>query len=150
MKLISSEDLERLASGFVVANTPGSLLLWLQRDPTVLRIASHASEDSILDDLYPLLRGPRTEMTVAAAYALLVAIGLKRRESGAFANWPFELSTLVWGRAIWDRIERSAISTQTTVVITGKRDPTVSQYSDSGSVLNLVDQHGQPLRIQRG
>jgi hypothetical protein len=147
--VITEVEVDRWAQAVVVANTPSSLLEWLQRDVTVQRLAETASEDAMLDLLYPRLRQhPRTELATGVAYALLVAIGLRRRATGTLGDWPFAVNHLTWGPAMWDRLRRA--STTNSAIMINATHPSVQAYGDRGAdPVRLLDQHGNPVVTQQ-
>ena len=145
MSLFLQSDCERFAEAFVVANTPSSFAAWLERDVTVVRLAECTTEDVLLDELHTSLRrAPKTDMVVAASYALLIAIGIQRRLRGTVsAIPPIDLAHLAWGRAIWERLARSPIGT-TTFTISAGPDTRAATYGDLGGS-QLFGADGRPL-----
>jgi hypothetical protein len=151
MTEISATDQHRLAQAFVAANTAGSLLSWLQDDPTVVRLAMSATETDLLDLLFPLLRTEkRTETDAAVSYALLVALGLQRRTKMGDFSTPFSLATLAWGHEIWRRLSRSYVPTNRIELTISQRPTLQATGSDGGGRTVLLDPNGSPFVRENG
>lgn len=117
MSLFTKAELDHLAGGFVVANAPISLWLWLDRHSAIGRVAELVDEDRILDRLVALLRAPeRSESVLAEAYALLAAVIAKRRRAGPIGMPPIDLGALRWGESIWARARRDDRATGTAII----------------------------------
>ena len=147
----SPAEQDALAEAVVVANTSASLLKWLQQNSTVKRLAD-APEDDLLDDLHRVMRANRrTDVDLGWAYALLVAIGVQRRaRSNALGSLPIDSALLQWAAAIWHKLGRSAIPTET-MVLAGKVDqPVTTIHHDSGASPIVLNQYGQPTRTNGG
>ena len=114
MTLFSGHELDAVTEAATVANTPGSLFAWLERSPAVQRVVEQYNEDAILDALTGALSlEPRTEVTIALAYAYLVAIVILRRRFGNLGTPPIQPEVLQWGPAIWRRAQRATPSSST-------------------------------------
>jgi hypothetical protein len=143
-------DRKRWAEAVAVANTPASLAAWLERDPTVQRIAEVATEDDIIDAIYPLLRleAPRSAVTLAVAYALLVALGMKRRSSTGDLSTPFDLSILPWASQLWERLAKSTVTTGL-IQVSQVAGQSIRHTEDAGSGTAIVGVDGLPLALDR-
>jgi hypothetical protein len=150
--MITSSEAERdaLAEAVVVANTPASLLNWLQQNSTVQRLAEE-SQDNLLDELHRIIRANRrTDVDLGWAYGLLVAIGVRRRtRSEVFGSLPIDGALLKWASTIWDKLRKSAIPTQK-VTLVGKIDqPVMTIHHDGGAKPTVLDQHGRPAVMKQ-
>ncbi len=148
MTLFSQHELDAVAEAATVANTPGSLLAWLEKNPAVQRIVEEYSEDAILDALTGALSAaPRTEVAVAQAYAYLVAIVIVRRRLGDLGTPPIQPEVLRWGPAIWRRAQRTTPSL-TTQSVDLMVPPTVEVWDPEASIrgkTELFDSTGSPI-----
>ena len=141
-----------LARGLVVANTPSSLLSWLCRHPAVQRIADQLTEDMLLDILSTQARvRPRTEISVAKAYAALVAIIIRRRRTMPLGNPPVETTLLEWLGAMWNQARHSSPTTSTQIYEAPRPpvDVQVRAQSEPGRTL-LVDRSGNTIIRAQG
>lgn len=148
MTTVTDDELEELAEAMVVANTPASLVEWLQRNVTVRRLADE-SEDSLLDDLHRVVRERRrSERSLAWAYGLLTAIGMKRRAaSGNLGSLPVDPALLHWGLPMWDKLVRSAVPTGIIILRADREErPSItSVHQDAGAAVVILDQRGRPI-----
>ena len=111
MSLFTDPERANLAEGYLVANTPVSLWLWLDAQPSVRRVAAFA-EDEILQDLVRAVREPaRTEAILAECYGLLAAFITSRRNRGVLGEPPIDLSALRWASRIWAKAKQGERST---------------------------------------
>ena len=145
--MITASEPERdaLAEAVVVANTPASLLNWLQQNSTVQRLANNP-EDDLLHELHRVIRANRrTDVDLGWAYALLVAIGVRRRaDSDIFGSLPIDPALLRWASPIWDKLGKSFIPTRR-LVLSGRVDePVTTIHQDDGANPIILNQHGRP------
>lgn len=147
---IPNADRDRFAEAFVVANTPASLLTWLEGDPTVLRVATSETDEEIIDTLLPLLRAAhRSESQTGTAYGLLVALGLRRRSNlGDFAL-PCRLTSLAWGDEIWRRLARSYVPT-TRIERRVVQPATANVQRADGGAAVILDVNGNRVMPEQG
>jgi hypothetical protein len=108
MTRISRNELAEIANTLVVANTPISLLMGLQRSAATEKLRQWTLEE--LTEYYDYLtaRPRQTEIVVALAYAILGAIFLRGRTGD---DTPIDPSRLHWGEQIRKFISMTAINT---------------------------------------
>jgi hypothetical protein len=71
---------------------------------------------------------------LGTAYAVLVAIAMKRRaQGGQIGTAPFQLGLLKWGRAMWDAFSRTTVPTTTEVLTLSGPTPGMQSHTDHGA-----------------
>jgi hypothetical protein len=146
---LTPAEQDELAHAMVVANTPSSFLKWLEKSAPVRRLADEGNEDGVLDLLHKAANvAPKTEVTLATAYACLAALVVQRRRVGQLGAIPVAVETLQWAGPIWDIASRRSTTTAN-IILTAQPPMTsltvVDQASPGSSV--IVDQHGQPAIV---
>ena len=126
---IDRQDLRELTLAFVLANTPPSLFKELDAQAAVHRMRSECSR-SDLEAYYQRIttKADRTEMVMALAYAVLVAI-LTTDQAGN----PVDSCRLQWGQAIEELAQKSRIFTQHLIIRPPSPRPRVWQQQDTGA-----------------
>lgn len=152
MSTFSDDERRALGEAYLVANTPVSLCEWLERTAAVRRLSEFSDEDALLDGIHQSMRADvRSEETLGVAYALLVAIGLRRRaRNSRVGTLPIESSLLTWGAVMWERLGRGTVST-TEKRIEVREPPKVLIQTEQGARAAgtlLVNQYGRPIARQ--
>lgn len=147
--ILSSDEINDLKQGVVFANTPRSLLSWLERHPAVRRLSTTLSEDELLREMRKTLsRKRRSAHHTALAYALLVAIILRRRELGQGGDLPVDCESLKWAALIWDRAGINRLATSTlTITASQFAQPALKVTTSSGPAeqVVLLNSRGNPI-----
>lgn len=136
LEIISPSERSDLAYAAVVANTASSLFGWLQEQDVVRRLARQCEEDSLIDAFMSCVRVERTEAAVGQAYAILVALIIKRRGSGKIGEIPFAGGDLAWVERIWDLANaRSAATSVESMDLTADPGVEHTSHGESGTLL---------------
>ena len=146
--MLTRDEETEIAATFIVANTPTSFQRWLERSPAVIRVSRKLSENELLDQIQQNLRAKKTEMTIARAYAYLVALTLVRQRTGTLGAMPIRRDALRWAQRMWDFAKRR--HTSTSMLRLGDSESTgISRIETSqvpGSPVGILDEHGHLYR----
>src|SRR4051794_24455962 len=106
---LSKTQIEEIAQVMVIANTPLSLLRGYERSSAIASLIKQNPEELVGYYDRITARASRTEVAVAIAYAMLIAILIKARDK---EQPPVDASRLLWGERIQKRL---AMETRTQV-----------------------------------
>src|SRR6185295_15597640 len=111
---ISREELREVASVYVVANTPSSMLGGLLRTSAVRRLRSESIGDLAAYYDFVTTRARRTEVSMGLAYAILVSIHFHAHPVPG-TRPHLDASRLQWGSIIEEQAKSKAPTTQIVV-----------------------------------
>jgi hypothetical protein len=132
-----------IARSFVLANTPYSLYQELSINPVIKKICDGCSLQELTRYYdYVTARAIRTDISMALAYSVFIAVNMKLRELGQLLRSQIDTSRLRWGHTIQEYMQMSGTNTQTLLIspqpikISSTESPGVNQEANRSNFSN--------------